>query len=151
MNSGLRARFHGGGVPQVGEVTSSSGESVCPYNLSFSLGDHTRDYTDRRVTPSKRVTSPTWGLPPPCQQALSGHKTSLCKWLIKPKNERDVCSFPVVTSSLEKDTDVFTGISCLPLGLYLSHICLKSFLYSLSPFLSTLTSLSSSFTILVST
>ena len=25
MNSGLRARFHGGGVPQVGEVTSSSG------------------------------------------------------------------------------------------------------------------------------
>ena len=23
MNSGLRARFHGGGVPQVGEVTSS--------------------------------------------------------------------------------------------------------------------------------
>ena len=30
-----------------------------------------RDYTDRRVTPPKRVTSPTWGPPPPCKQALS--------------------------------------------------------------------------------
>ena len=30
-----------------------------------------RDYMDRRVTPSKRVTSPTWGPPPPCKQALS--------------------------------------------------------------------------------
>ena len=26
---------------------------------------------DRRVTLPKRVTSPTWGLPPPCKQALS--------------------------------------------------------------------------------
>ena len=30
-----------------------------------------RDCMDRRVTPSKRVTSPTWGPPPPCKQALS--------------------------------------------------------------------------------
>ena len=26
---------------------------------------------DRRVTPRKRVTSPTWGPPPPCKQALT--------------------------------------------------------------------------------
>ena len=26
---------------------------------------------DRRFTPPKRVTSPTWGSPPPCKQALS--------------------------------------------------------------------------------
>ena len=26
---------------------------------------------DRRVTPPKLVTSPTWGPPPPCKQALS--------------------------------------------------------------------------------
>ena len=26
---------------------------------------------DRRVTPPKWVTSPTWGTPPPCKQALS--------------------------------------------------------------------------------
>ena len=25
---------------------------------------------DRRVTPPKRVTSPIWGPPPPCKQAL---------------------------------------------------------------------------------
>ena len=29
---------------------------------------------DKRVTPPKRVTSPTWGPPPPCKQALSGKK-----------------------------------------------------------------------------
>ena len=26
---------------------------------------------ERRVTPPRRVTSPTWGPPPPCKQALS--------------------------------------------------------------------------------
>ena len=30
-----------------------------------------RDYMDRRFTPPKRVTSLTWGPPPPCKQALS--------------------------------------------------------------------------------
>ena len=30
-----------------------------------------RDYMDRRVTPPKRSTSPTWGTPPSCKQALS--------------------------------------------------------------------------------
>jgi len=29
-----------------------------------------RDYMGRRVTPSKQVTSPIWGTPPPCKQAL---------------------------------------------------------------------------------
>ena len=29
-----------------------------------------RDHMDRRVTPSKKVTSPTWGPPPPRKQAL---------------------------------------------------------------------------------
>ena len=30
-----------------------------------------RDYMDRRVTPPRQVTSPTWGPPPPCKQALN--------------------------------------------------------------------------------
>ena len=30
-----------------------------------------RDYIDRRVTPPKRVTSPAWGPPPPCNPALT--------------------------------------------------------------------------------
>ena len=29
-----------------------------------------RDYMERRVTPLRRVTPPTWGPPPPCKQAL---------------------------------------------------------------------------------
>ena len=29
---------------------------------------------DRRVTPPKRVTSPTWGVPPPCKQAAGKFK-----------------------------------------------------------------------------
>ena len=33
-----------------------------------------RDYMNRRVTPPKRVTSPTWGPPPPCKQALTIQK-----------------------------------------------------------------------------
>ena len=31
-----------------------------------------RDYMGRPVTPPKRITSPTWGPPPPCKQALVG-------------------------------------------------------------------------------
>ena len=33
--------------------------------------DQTRNYIDRRVTPPRRVTSPTLGPPHPCKQALS--------------------------------------------------------------------------------
>ena len=32
--------------------------------------DKMRDYMERRVTPPRRVTSPTWGPPPPCKHAL---------------------------------------------------------------------------------
>ena len=38
---------------------------------------------DRRVTPSKRVTSPTWGPPPPCKQAL-GNEAGVDLVLIQP-------------------------------------------------------------------
>ena len=36
--------------------------------------DHIKmsDNMDRQVTPPKRVTSPTWGPPPPSKQALNG-------------------------------------------------------------------------------
>ena len=35
----------------------------------------TIDYMERRFTPPKRVTLPTWGLSPPCKQALSRAQT----------------------------------------------------------------------------
>ena len=63
----LRARLHGGGGPQVGEVTCSASP-----HLSCKRGQiKMRDYMDRRVTPPERVTLPTWSSPPPCKQALS--------------------------------------------------------------------------------
>ena len=32
-----------------------------------------RDYMERRATPLRRVTPPTWGPPPPCKQALNAN------------------------------------------------------------------------------
>ena len=37
-----------------------------------------RDYMNRRVTPPKRVTSPTWGPSPPCKQALKEIWAAIC-------------------------------------------------------------------------
>ena len=34
---------------------------------------------DKRVTPPKRVTSPIWGTPPPCKQALIEQSNVLAK------------------------------------------------------------------------
>ena len=58
----LRAHLQGGGGPQVGEVTCGGS----PYLSYKSDQIKKREYMDRRVTPPKRVTSPTWGPPPPC-------------------------------------------------------------------------------------
>ena len=56
----LRACLHEGGGPQVGEATFGG---LTHLSCKF---DHIkmRDYMDRRVT------SPIWGTPPPCKQAL---------------------------------------------------------------------------------
>ena len=75
----FRAYLQEGGGTQVGEVTRLSGVTR-PSIQSFVGSPHLsckrdqikiRDYMDRRVTPPKRVTSPTWGPPPPCKQPLS--------------------------------------------------------------------------------
>ena len=62
----LRACLHEGGGPQVREVTCGE----LPH-LTCKR-DHIKmtDCMDRRVTPPERVTSPTWGPPPPSKQAL---------------------------------------------------------------------------------
>ena len=51
----LRACFHGGWGPQIGEVTCGGS----PHLIEM------RDYMDMRVTP------PTWDPLPPCKQALN--------------------------------------------------------------------------------
>ena len=62
----FRACLHEGGGPQVGEVTCGK----LPHLTCKRDHIKMRDYMDRRVTPPKRVTSPTWGPPPPCKQVL---------------------------------------------------------------------------------
>ena len=64
---GLTACLHGGGGPQINEVTCGGSPHVSRKRDQIKM----RDYMDRRVTPPKRVTSPTWGPPPPCKQALN--------------------------------------------------------------------------------
>ena len=66
-NIHLRACLHGGCVRQIGEVTCSGS----PHLLCKRDQIKMRDYTDRQVTPPKRVTSPNWGPPPLCKQALN--------------------------------------------------------------------------------
>ena len=63
----LRPCLHESGGPQVGEVTCGG----LPHLTCKRDHSKMRDYMDRRVIPPKRVTSPTWGPPPPCKQALN--------------------------------------------------------------------------------
>ena len=58
--------LHEGGGPQVGEVTCGG----LPHLTCKRDHIKMRDCMDRRVTPPTRVTSPTWGPPPSCKQAL---------------------------------------------------------------------------------
>ena len=70
QNTYFRACLHEDGGPQVGEVTWGG----LPHLACKSDHIKMRDYMDRRVTPPKQVTSPIWGTPPPCKQALDYSK-----------------------------------------------------------------------------
>ena len=63
----LRACLHGGGGPQIGEVTFSGSPHLSCKRDQIKM----KDYKDRRVSPPKQVTSLIWGPPPPRKQALS--------------------------------------------------------------------------------
>ena len=71
----LRACLLGGRGSRVGEATRCG----LPHLSCKCDQIKMRDYMDRRVTPPKRVTSPTWGPPPPCKQALKYSELSSWK------------------------------------------------------------------------
>ena len=113
----VRARLHGGGGPRIGEVTCGESPYLCNYCTEiFVIVVNTcvfrrsvdnealilsypiltckrdqikmRDYMDRRVTPSKRVTSPTWGPQPPCKRPQMSHTVHLIKQISTSKASR---------------------------------------------------------------
>ena len=61
----LRACLHGGGRPQMGEETCGGLPHLSCNRDQIKM----RDYRNGWVTLPKRVSSPTWGPPPPCNQA----------------------------------------------------------------------------------
>ena len=65
----FRACLHEGGGPQIGEVTCGGSPHLSCNRDQIKMTDK----KDRWVTPTKRVTSPTWGRPTQCNQAPSFH------------------------------------------------------------------------------
>ena len=63
----IRACLHGGGGPQVSEVTRGGSPRLTCKRDHIKM----RDNIDRGVTQPKRVTSPTWAPQTPCKQALT--------------------------------------------------------------------------------
>ena len=61
------ACLHGGGGPQVSEITRGGSPRLTCKRDHIKL----RDYMDRRVTSPKRFTSPTWAPQTPYKQALT--------------------------------------------------------------------------------
>ena len=59
-----------------------------------------RDYTDMRVTPRKKVSSPTWGTPPPLKQAIRPR-------LAKVKRQRIIFFYPEVNKLKPKGSISF--------------------------------------------
>ena len=66
FDTNFKACLHGGGEPQAGEVTCGGLPHLSCKRDQIKM----RDYMYRWVTQPKQVTSPTWGFPPPCKQAL---------------------------------------------------------------------------------
>ena len=71
FDTNFRAFLHGGGGPQVSEVTCGRSPHLSCKRDQIKM----RDYMNRRVTPPKQVTSPTWGPPPQCKQADPNDRT----------------------------------------------------------------------------
>ena len=73
-----------------------------------------RDYVDRPVTPLKRVTSPTWGPPPPCKKALKSQIISIRVTIVKqgaPKSHLQTYALRFLSCAHENDNYPFTNLS----------------------------------------
>ena len=59
---------------------------------------------ERLVTPPRRGTSPTWGLPPPCEQALKG------KWYVR-RFDPDTVQNSHIYSTMKEEKVVISSFS----------------------------------------
>ena len=99
----LRARLHGGGGPQVSEVTCGGLPLLSCTHDQIKM----RDYMDRRVTPPERVTSPTWGPYLHVNRPLimeSTTRTLLSPLSMQGKCKSEVIKFFFSTIRLDKAT-----------------------------------------------
>ena len=71
----VRACLHEVGGPQIGEVTCGGSPHLSCKRNQIKMSDN----MDRRVTPAKRATSPSWGPPTPCKQTLSQMTILSCR------------------------------------------------------------------------
>ena len=62
-------------------------------------------YMDRQVTPPNRVTSPTWGAPPPCKEARRGDSLST-------EGDNTNSMGPVARWNFTLDVTLVTGQPC---------------------------------------
>ena len=70
-------RLHGKIWPLLERVTRSGRPGYPPWRVTPPI---MYDHMDRRATLPKRVTSPTWGPPPPCKQALRNDAFCFKNW-----------------------------------------------------------------------
>ena len=88
----LRPVYMEVGEPQIGEVTCGGS----PHPLFKRNQIKMRHYMNRRVTPRTQVTTPNWGPPSPCIQALrliSKQRLWVTrKWLIPGKPQTSICN-----------------------------------------------------------
>ena len=103
----VRDCLNGGGGPQIGEVTSARSPHLSCKRDQINMGG----YMERPVTPPKRVTSPTWGPPPPCKQALR-------MTFLNFKNRES-------TRGQYEDHPVFIVIDISSYGIYIWNVTLQ--------------------------
>ena len=80
----FRACLHGDGGPQVGEVTRLGG--VTRFSIQSLISHLIWSRLHDRWGDPPYFTSPTWGPPPPCKQALNEHRRPVDKSNIFPEH-----------------------------------------------------------------
>ena len=109
----LRAYLHGGGGPQVGEVTRLGGVARLSIQSLILMWSGLRV----RWANPPHVTSPSWGPPPSCKQALGNYLLNCNQQLLKLKKKAFMQILIVAQNYPFKDSfDAFICLSVIWTG-----------------------------------